>query len=82
MTIYQFHGTQEFTWGDGMGREVVFRATSRDMAILAQRIEEAADLEDGVIQAWRLVDIFPGQPEMHTTMHIGRALRAIGCDEE
>lgn len=35
--------------------------------------------EDGVIQAWDMARLFPGQPELHATTFEYRALLAAGC---
>lgn len=43
-------------------------------------IETAAGInEDGVIQAWDMVRLFPGRPELHATTMEYRALLEAGC---
>ena len=51
-----------------------------DIADQVRAIEAAAYVnEDGVIQAWDAVPLFPGRPEFHTTMSEYAALIAAGC---
>ena len=53
-----------------------------ELAETVAAIEAAGAInEDGVIQAWDAVKIFPGQPTLHTTMTEYTALIAAGCAE-
>ncbi len=61
------------------GQEVELKY-SADIADLVGKIEAAGAVnEDGVIQAWDAVKLFPGQPILHTTMSEYTALLAAGC---
>ena len=61
------------------GREVEMEYTP-EISDLVKGIEAAAAInEDGVIQAWEMVKLFPGQPTMHTTTMESTALLAAGC---
>lgn len=62
------------------GREITVVAddTVQD---LAARIYEVADEEDGTLQAQQMVELFPGQPTLHTTTPLFVALMHAGCME-
>lgn len=61
------------------GREVEMEYTP-EISDLVKGIETAAAInEDGVIQAWEMVKLFPGQPNLHTTTMESTALLAAGC---
>jgi hypothetical protein len=71
--------TKKYITSNYRGQEVELEYTS-EIADLVQAIETAASAnEDGVIQAWDMVPLFPGQPELHTTTLEYRALLAAGC---
>lgn len=53
--------------------------TTPERADLAARIIHAAD-DEGTIQAWDMVSLFPGRPERHTTTSMDRALAYIGAE--
>jgi hypothetical protein len=53
----------------------------RGMIRWAKAIERAGG-DDGIIQAWDMVRLFPGQPELHTTTFLATALAAAGFIRE
>lgn len=56
---------------------------SPEIAEQVAAIEAAGAInEDGVIQAWDAAQLFPGRPELHTTMREYTALIAAGCVEQ
>jgi hypothetical protein len=59
-------------------KEVVLEYDS-EIADRVRAIRAASDPEDGIIQAWDMVPLFPGEPTMHTTTREYTALVAAGC---
>lgn len=69
------------TCGDGYGREITLGTSDPAVAARGHAIDMVAAPEDGIIQARDLVPIFPGRPELHTTMHVSHALLLAGWRE-
>ena len=65
--------------GNDQQNEVRLSYTA-EMEDLVNAIWDAAD-DEGTIQAGQMVDLFPGQPILHTTTSTYRALLAAGCME-
>ncbi len=68
-----------FVVGDRYGNEHALLARG-DAIELATRVYAASD-DEGIIQAWDMVSLFPGQVEMHTTTRVHIALLAAGCED-
>jgi hypothetical protein len=55
--------------------------TREERVELAEALAQAAD-EHGTIQAWDMVALAPGQPELHCTHTMRSAARALGVEAE
>jgi hypothetical protein len=73
------HEEPERRWeiGDGGGREMVVVARGRETIDLAQAIYDRCD---ECLQAWDMLEFFPGRPELHTTSQLHGAMLAAGCE--
>lgn len=56
-------------------------AYRRGTAAHVREIWQAAD-DEGTIQAWDMVRLFPGRPTLHTTTSLKHALALIGAEVE
>ncbi len=62
------------------GKEVTLTTTDIEVFAIAERIDCACG-EDGIIAAEDMVELFPGQPTLHSATSIYRALIEAGMEE-